>query len=136
MEKMEKDYYLVIEEPDDSDACAVMKAGVMSGHYSLDQQVIDAGQIFLGVEKSMFHYMKQKFPESVNYKNFGTWLYERPKKTLHELIDQIERLSRPRREWLYELIWNIIFLEYGDIEIIKKLKEHRGNITHDVIHSL
>jgi len=133
---MEKDFYLTIKEPEDDDVCAVLKAGVMSGHYSLDQQAIDLGLVFLKVEESMYNYMKQKFPET-NYKNFETWMYERPKKTLHELINQLEKLSRPRREWLYELVWNIIFLEYEDIEIIKKLKEGKwGNITHDVIHSL
>ena len=125
------DYFLSIEKPEPE-----TKAGIMSGNYPLDQQLIDLGGVFGGVEGAIYEQMKEKRGEA-NYKRFDTLIYERPKRTLHELVDQLDKLSRPRREWLQDLVWEIIFKEYIDVEEVKKLKESKWSvITHDVIRSL
>jgi len=127
----EFDYFLNVKKSED-------KAGLMNfNNYELDQQLIDLGNIFSGVEEEMYKSEKNKKGDKANYKKFSTWIHERPKKVLHLLADEVEKLSRPRREWLEPLVWDIIYKEYNDIEEIKKLKEGKWNcITHDTIRSL
>jgi len=129
------DYYLEIKRAQSLDD-SYTTAGLTGGNCPLDQQLIDLGRIFSNVEEEMYKNEKEERGE-VNYKIFGTWLYQHPKKVLHLLINEIEKLSRPRREWLESLVWDVVFREYGDIEEIDKLEKGKWScITHDVIRSL
>jgi len=125
------DFELVINKTE-------VKAGLINGNnYRLEQQIIDLGKVFSNVEEKMNKYLNEKFNSDV-YRNFETCLWEKPKKTLHELINELEKLTRARRVWLEPLVWAILINEYGnEIDEVKKLKE-KGlyRLDHNIIRSL
>jgi len=127
----EFDYELVINKSED-------KAGLISGNnYRLEQQIMDLGKVFSNVKEKMNEYLNQKYKTDVQ-RNFELCLWEKPKKTLHEIVNELEKLSKARRVWLEPLIWAILINEYSDeIEEIKKLKE-KGllRLDHEIIRSL